>query len=602
MQASKQHHRLFYFDLVSLGVIGLSLIGMWAIFQWVQFRRRRRNRQEQQLRAEKDAAETKRRMVESTITPAEDQGRNQLETRNVEHAAEDERRIQRETRDCEHAQALHLTLCDLRRHMDPSIATQVYNNCFCPLTQLPEELLLHIITFVDDHVTLHCLRIASRTLLRLVDTVIPPTRAPLWSENLETYKQKLRFRSLLQRDGRCSECKRWNDANPCFGYDPCKFTQLRAAVDHGSTYCNACDAHHDACQFSLADQQPSPHPRLRRCLGQLGLVQLCEHIHISWASIGEYIEVWRQRHPKGGAGDSRADEDLDEFLDKFHVECRDVSHDTRCTNTAATTWPRANLRISADRLRVSLNLQWTPHCRVDALHPRADGRIPAPELRKLFRRLRLLGPADLLCPGVRYPDALPEMVCFQRSPTLKRCVYYETGEDDENPPAESPMSMNPSPSLPMDCSLPGSTLFSRHGTGCLHDHHGLGCNGRRVIVARNNWDRESPTALDCWCLAVRYEKDITICKVADMIDSAIKLVPSHPWLHAMDIRTYPHPQATPKDPLQAASGPGFWIGFAWSEMASKYPRWRVVRPLCKNESCCNYYLGMERQCEGSLVK
>ncbi|KAK7737870.1 hypothetical protein SLS53_006247 [Cytospora paraplurivora] len=61
-------------------------------------------------------------------------------------------------------------------------------------------------------------------------------------------------------------------------------------------------------------------------------------------------------------------------------------------------------------------------------------------------------------------------------------------------------------------------------------------------------------------MADNYKKDIMVCKTTAMTDSAIKIVPTDHWLHAMDTRTYPHPQS------------------------------RFIRPECRDEACTNYYL------------
>lgn len=84
-------------------------------------------------------------------------------------------------------------------------------------------------------------------------------------------------------------------------------------------------------------------------------------------------------------------------LDSFIIECHDISHATHCADSAAPTWPRARLAIGSQYSKiVVLDLEWEPHARIDALALTADGRIPATELRAMFRRLRSLGPADQL--------------------------------------------------------------------------------------------------------------------------------------------------------------------------------------------------------------
>lgn len=271
-------------------------------------------------------------------------------------AREVARRIQREKHDQQQARALLFTLQELQRTIDPLIAAQVYNQLFCPLTRLPEELLLSILDFLSDDVaTLHCLQIVSRTFLRLLYYQSDIWKSA-WYVNYADPKRdkghslylhgllKLQFRRLLQRDGRCKNCKRWNDAYSCryYPFDDCKFQQHRGHRGrraHGKLYCNPCGSCHYACQFSSANQYPQCElPQGRRCLGQQGSVQLCQHVHISWASIQAYIDEWRQQRKGGESGHWQA------YLDSFNIECHHASHDTRCTASEAPTWPRARLR------------------------------------------------------------------------------------------------------------------------------------------------------------------------------------------------------------------------------------------------------------------
>jgi len=122
-------------------------------------------------------------------------------------AREVERRIQREKRDHEQTQALLLALYELQRTMDPLMAVQAYNIRFCPLiSRLPEELLLCILDFLeDDVVALHCLRIVSRTFLRLLDRP-SATWKDTWYHDESMFRgnavflpyvAKLQFRRLL---------------------------------------------------------------------------------------------------------------------------------------------------------------------------------------------------------------------------------------------------------------------------------------------------------------------------------------------------------------------------------------------------------------------
>ena len=352
--------------------------------------------------------------------------------------------------------------------MDPLVATQAYNDCFCPFTRLPEELLLYILSFLrNDPVALYCLRQVSRIFLRLLNY-----RSGFWKDTWYGNTMfsrditppchlhgafRLPLQRLLKRDGRCDNCRRWNDAQKLLFYDDCRFQQKRRTGDpydhrwlYRMLYCNACDSLHDICQFSLFSHDALRQERRleRRCLGQQGSVELCEHVQIAWASIKAHIDDWRQQHrDPGGVGRG----DLQACIDSFLIECHDASHDIRCTSSseAAPTWPRARLRTGGDFLEpeknVLLSLEWTPHSgRIDdALPLTADGRIPASGLRALFRRLRQQGPADNLYPPVR-PSKLPEMAYFSPSGPIAPLIHYETGNDDKPPLPPPPTTMEPS--------------------------------------------------------------------------------------------------------------------------------------------------------------
>jgi hypothetical protein len=429
-------------------------------------------------------------------------------------ARETEEQIQREKRNTQQAQTLHLIQDVLRRNMDPLISAQVYNHRFCPLSRLPEELLLCIVDFLcDDIVTLHCLRIVSRVFLRLLHD-----QSAVWKwqwyntgrfgfiDCPATYPHdilKLQFQQLLQRDGRCDNCRRWHDTHEGCSWD---------------------------VQIPLKDWHSSPSQR--QDLGQQGTVQLCDHIQITWASIQTHIDNWQQQH-RGG--------DWQACFDSFNVECHDISHDTRCTASEAPTWPRAFLDYGDTYDRsVVLYLEWSPHCRIDTLALTTDGRIPAPELRALFQRLRDIGPVGNLCPPSR-PGVLPEMACFSPLNHLGPFVYYKTGEDDKLESLSPPFP--PLLSVPWQMSWGKFRIRSNGKLLDIRPHYLLGTGG---------------TGISSQCLKISYMKDILIFRMRDLPDPTDRLIPTADWIAAMDAQTYPHP---PQD----------------------------VRPQCRDAGCTNYY-------------
>lgn len=278
---------------------------------------------------------------------------------NETQAREAEMRMLRDKIDRQQDQALLLALRGLQRTMDPLIAAQAYNNRVCPLTRLPEELLLNIIDFLaDDPVALHCLQTVSAAFWRLLGpkSVIwkrawyvllsDPDRA----RHLRDEPLRLQYIRLLQRDGRCDDCRRWNDAHIRSADRHCPFKPRR----RDTLYCLPCGSLHDVCPSSYPYQLPGEHLGERPCLGQQGSVRLCEHVQIIWVSIKAHIDTWRQQQR---GGQESQDQQVEACLDSFNIECHDASHDTRCTASEAPTWPRARLAIGLDRRSVLLILE-----------------------------------------------------------------------------------------------------------------------------------------------------------------------------------------------------------------------------------------------------
>jgi hypothetical protein len=469
-------------------------------------------------------------------------------------ARQTEMRIQREQRDAQQTQTLLLSLHELQRTMDPLIATQVYNSRFCPLiSRLPEEILLCILDFLcDDPVALHCLRIVSMVFYRLLNR-----QAVIWRD--EWYRpvlfstrgnafylhnvSRLQFRRLLQREGRCNKCMRWNSAGERPLFDDCQFQQDCRQWPN-SRYewppyfkldCYACRSRHDICQFPSAYLRLSRYPVKSLCLGQQGSVQLCEHVQIYWASIQGHIDDWRQRQRQPRVIDWQA------CLNSFKIECQHASHNTCCTTSEGPTWPTARLGTNSSADIVILVLEWQPHSRIGELSLTTDGRIPAAKLRARFQMLQRLGPADDLCPPCR-PGALPEMGFFGSSSRFGPFVYYKRGENDE-------------------MGLPSALFPPLPSQSCIAWRHryGLGFNGKKLDIRPHYPKDVGGTGISSQCLVVSYKKDIMICKTAAIADSTVKIVPTDHWLDAMDTRTYPCPRAS------------------------------HIRPQCREVTCVNYY-------------
>lgn len=174
-----------------------------------------------------------------------------------------------EKRNNEQVQALLAALHKLQCNMDPLIAAQVYNSRFCPLTsRFPDELLLCILDFLhDDVVTLSCLRMASRKFLYIIGNQLlrQDPFSDLYHPSLLSEVPKGQFRRLIQRDGRCTDCRQWNETCDPRYSDRCKFRPRSAWVEDFAEYirlcrklhCYACDSLHSACEFSFENRQYS---------------------------------------------------------------------------------------------------------------------------------------------------------------------------------------------------------------------------------------------------------------------------------------------------------------------------------------------------------
>ncbi|KAI1409143.1 hypothetical protein F5Y13DRAFT_95995 [Hypoxylon sp. FL1857] len=438
-----------------------------------------------------------------------------------------------------------LTLRDLQRTNDPLVAAQVYNKRHSPLCRLPEELLLHILHCIgEDAVSLCCLRRVSRLFRRLInEPVIWKRVSPQYAAGSIYFisdccylsaDAKKQLQQCLRRDGMCDRCHKSSD--PPFRLLPkyCNFSSICPCP----LYCDACGSNHNVYAFSFNQDCGR---RERTCLGRQGAVQLCEHIHISWATVEAHISRWQQRSP----GDWQA------CFDNFNIECRDPSHDTRCTAEEPETWPRARLQTAKrDQNLVVLNLEWTPHSGLDAFTLTPDARVPVTELRALFQRYRQ-GPASILFPS--YPsNPLPEMVCF--GPTKCICLHYEMETDWKMLTITGPS---------------GRLRFFRDDrNGCISHHwrqrrYGYG-HGQKVRM-RKHWPRGEHNPI---CLVTIYQQDVLVCRKTDRN----KFNPTHEWYHAMDPATHTHPSS------------------------------RNDSPLCKDASCMKYYRSARtRSCTQIIV-
>jgi hypothetical protein len=445
-----------------------------------------------------------------------------------------------------------VTLSDLQRTMDPLIAAQVWNAYHSPIGRLPEELLLEILHWLgEDIVALHCLRWASRTLRRLIYShdIWSYLKLPAWKrtyDNLDAgdfwifADERLRrqLQQHIHKDRMCEACLLhcdMSEGGDDIGVrllqtspDSCRFTDSGAYLWGLPLYCHGCGADHDVRQFSEAEKQVEKAER--QCLGRQGAVQLCEHVHIPWATIEAHISHWRQRKPG----------DWQTCLDNFDIECNDPSHGTGCADKGYLPWPRATLESTGDR-RVVLKMEWQAHSGPGSLTLTHGGRAPVSELRSFFAKNRQ-GAANIFLPS--YPaNPLPEMACFD--PSKCSCLDYGAGvkqKDDEDKKATD------------TSGIPTYFQGFPGGKECSHSYYrrlDYGYDWERVYM-RRYWLSDTAASL---CLVACYEREVVVCLESDRRN----INPAHEWLHAMDPDTYERQNA------------GHQL------------------PLCRDQGCMNYY-------------
>jgi len=423
--------------------------------------------------------------------------------------------------------------------MDPLVAAHVHNVNHSPINRLPDELVLQVLRCLgDDQLTMLCLRRVARRFRRIIDD------PEIWKvirvdylfrrsghifEMVDRFPKDLREElwRRIQKDGMCDKCRMLRPSardNPDSGWLQCLRECLVVSRSPLGLHC-------DGCSSGGYDAHP--------CLGRHGAVRLCEHVKISWADMEPYLSEWQQQQdPHDGQA----------CLDGFRVECRNLSHDTRCRAEDPPTWPRASLKTEAhgkSEWVVVLTFEWGPHSGFDVFSLTSEKRAPASEMRTLFQRHRQ-GAADIFFPS--FPQVpLPEMACFRD--TECQCLHYEEGGDQRLSAAD--------PSKPTQATLFWSNRprdFKGH-SDAAHIHFRLhGSYRTRELVGI--WRHFPIIASDSICLVTQYSRCITVCTRVNG-GSVMAVTPGHDWYHAVD------PDLSP------------------SRRSPKIP--------CRDKSCINYY-------------
>ncbi|KAK1758160.1 hypothetical protein QBC47DRAFT_295524 [Echria macrotheca] len=415
--------------------------------------------------------------------------------------------------------------------IDPLVAAHVHNANHSPIYRLPDELVLQVLRYLgDDLLTMLCLRRVATRFRRIIDD------RKIWkvlciNRCLERRSHRIFEREYLfpkdlrqelwhriQRDGACDQCRMLRAGYPDnsdsgWPHRECPVVSRSPLGLH----CHGCSSGgHDV------------HP----CLACHGAVRLCEHVNISWADMQPYLSEWQQQP-----------DDLDgqACLDGFSVECRHLSHDTRCRAEDAPTWPRASLKSERhwrSRWVVFLALEWKPHSGPDVFSLTSEMRAPASEMRTLFQRHRQ-GAAEILMPSS--PQApFPEMAGFE-DPEC-RCLYYETGSDQRSSSASA--SKPTQRTLFWPCTWSHGHIYVRH--------HGRERTCELVSIRAHSAHRTT----NSYCLVTEYCRNITVCWMVKRGGVGV-VIPAYDWYHAVDPDLSPSP--------------------------------RSAKTPCRDKSCINYY-------------
>ncbi|KAK3376154.1 hypothetical protein B0T24DRAFT_549681, partial [Lasiosphaeria ovina] len=204
--------------------------------------------------------------------------------------------------------------------------------------RLPDKLVLRILRYLGhDTLTLLYLRRVSRRFRRIIyepeiwEAMGFGPHTPFLSSFIRSefecsfprdLKEELWRR--IQKDGICDECRMRRLGAP---HKP-NAGWLRSPNLCPVMSRSPLGLHCDGCSSSSSSSgSHDAHP----CLGRHGAVRLCEHVKISWADIEPYLSEWWQQQQQQDPQDGQA------CLDGFGIECRDPSHDFRCSAEDAPT-------------------------------------------------------------------------------------------------------------------------------------------------------------------------------------------------------------------------------------------------------------------------
>ena len=286
--------------------------------------------------------------------------------------------------------------------MDPLVAAIYKNTVLNYLCRLPDEILLLIMSHLDD-VALFCLRHSSRTFLRLFSS--PDFQqyhmgyGYAWASQ-RTWYDGAKPGGMVISDRYCAKCaymraQKRND--PRF-----------AALFGQRLHCSPCKKTHPAVLFSAAQRHAGDKSRI--CIGHEGSLRVCDHLALSWRDIERWVALFG---------------DLDSY--GLHTTrgrlCDDTAHKYRCekksTYRARPDGLFGGVEVSLVREHATLTVtvEWRNHAGL-------RGTLSSMDIRQALEATQQEG-ARHLVPPLRPGDS-GAMRAFD--PNTCSCVHYSGSE------------------------------------------------------------------------------------------------------------------------------------------------------------------------------
>lgn len=290
------------------------------------------------------------------------------------------------------------TLADIA-DMDPLIAAIYKNTVLNPLCRLPDEILLLIMSHMDD-LALFCLRHSSRTFQRLFSSSdfqqYHTGSGRSWTSQKTWYKGEMPGQMVV-KDRYCINCAymRVNkDRDPRF-----------EALIGQRLRCSPCKKTHPAALFSAVQRRATDRSRI--CIGHEGSFRVCDHATLSWEDVERWVVMFGNLEEYG-------------LHTTDGMLCDDAVHKYRCDERssyrARPDGLTGGLKLRLDREQdvLEVKLDWVSHTGL------RGSMLSSLDIRRALETGQQTGARHLM-PLPRPGDATA-MAAFD--PNHCSCVYY----------------------------------------------------------------------------------------------------------------------------------------------------------------------------------